>query len=304
MADSKVMKLAGKSIAVTGATGFLGRYITKRLLDRGAHVVGVCRRPDRVPELMEMGVEMRKADLADREALTAGFRGCDAIVSNAALFALTNRDWEAHLKTNIDGTRNVLHGARAAGVNRVVHVSSIAVYKGRSGQAGITEDHPKLTRRDRNFFNAYMVSKAVSEAEAWITANELDLELSCVRPSAIYGRNDQNFTRVVRAVNRFPVSVVPVAMTIPLVYAADVAEAIALCLERPISVGKSYNTSSPASARRLLDSYAQAAGRKPWLRIPLPIPYQQVVDSSLAMAELGWEPTPLSKGLSETVEGA
>src|SRR5436309_15196147 len=114
------MDLKGRTIAVTGATGFLGRYIVDVLLTRGAHVIGVVRNPDRVPELARRGVELRKADLAERDRLTAGFAGADAVVSNAALFAvnkmfsLGNRTWDEHHRTNIEGARNVCEAVPAA----------------------------------------------------------------------------------------------------------------------------------------------------------------------------------------------
>jgi len=131
------MELTGKKIAVTGATGFLGRYIVDVLLARGAHVVGVVRNPDRVPALAERGVELRKADLGQRDRLTKGFDGADALVSNAALFsvgkmfALGNGVWEEHHRTNIEGTRNVFEAAVAAGVKRLVHVSTRCVRRWR-----------------------------------------------------------------------------------------------------------------------------------------------------------------------------
>ena len=65
----------GATIAVTGATGFLGRYLADELLRRGARVVGVVRNPTALPELRERGVELRRADLADWDRLEAGFRG-------------------------------------------------------------------------------------------------------------------------------------------------------------------------------------------------------------------------------------
>ena len=296
------MELAGKTIAVTGATGFLGRYISECLLSRGARVVGVVRRPDRVPALKEAGVEMRRADLADRDALTAGFAGADAVVSNAALFRLTNRDWESHLATNVAGTTNVMEAAATAGVQRVTHVSSVAVYKGRAGGHAVKEDHPKLTREDRGWFNAYWVSKALSEAAAWERAGALGLALTCVRPSAIYGAHDENFTRIVAALGSAPVTVMPFGMTIPVVYARDVAAAIARTLEEPVSVGRSYNVSSPVAARTLLAQWARAAGRRPWVRVPLPVPFRLLIDSQAARDDLGWEPTPLCDGLRRTVE--
>ena len=140
------MQLKGATIAVTGATGFLGRYLVDTLLRRGARVVGVVRNPDRVPELHERGVELRRADLAERDRLAAGFRGADAVVSNAALLSLRNQPWSEYVRTNVDGTVNVCEAAAAAGVKRIVHVSSVGVYRGRQ-QRAVDEDHVQLRAR-------------------------------------------------------------------------------------------------------------------------------------------------------------
>src|SRR6185436_2115892 len=112
------MTLRGARIAVTGATGFLGRYIVDVLLERGAHVIGVVRNPDRVPALARRGVELRRADLAERARLAEGFAGADAVVSNAALFSLRNQRWQDHQAANVEGTRNVFGALADAGVRR------------------------------------------------------------------------------------------------------------------------------------------------------------------------------------------
>ena len=122
------MELRGATVAVTGATGFLGRYIVDALLGRGAHVIGVVRNPERVPGLAGRGVELRRADLAEGDRLAAGFAGAAAVVSNAALFSLRNARWDDHQRANVRGTANVFDAAVAAVVRRVVHVSSVAVY--------------------------------------------------------------------------------------------------------------------------------------------------------------------------------
>ena len=294
------MDIRGATVAVTGATGFLGRHLVDTLLARGAHVVGVVRNPDRVPELAARGVTLRRADLAEREHLAAGFAGADAVVSNAALFALSNRRWADHHRANIDGTANVFDAIADAGVRRVVHVSSVAVYA--VHRPCVDEDAPQLgptTRRTAT--NAYALSKALSEQLAWRKAATHGLALTTLRPCAIYGAHDPNFTRVFRRLAGFPITVMPAWAHIPFVYAGDVAEAAARALERPVAVGKAYNVCG--EDRTVWDFYrawGAAGGATAHLTIPLPVPYSRGYDISRACTELGWRNTPYVEALRET----
>jgi nucleoside-diphosphate-sugar epimerase len=302
------MKLEGKKIAVTGATGFLGRYIVDVLLKRNALVIGVVRNPDRVPELKRRGVEMRRADLAEKDRLIEGFAGTDAVVSNAALFsvqkmvAFGERVWREHQQTNVRGTRNVFEAIAAAGVKRVVHVSSVAVY-GLPTQASATEDHPQLSANSRRTpFNAYQVSKAVSEQLAWRLAAEHALELTTVRPSAIYGAFDPNFMAYFKRLMSLPVSVMPHWLRLPLVYAGDVAEAIARSLERPVAIGKAYHvTGDDRTFSEFARAWAEAGGGLPYFSLPLPIPFSQTLDHGRAARDLGWQNRPFVEALRETL---
>ena len=83
------MTLAGARIAVTGATGFIGRYIVDVLLARGAHVIGVVRNPAKVPELAQKGVELRQADLSQRDRLPPGVEVFQ--ISGPLFFGAANR---------------------------------------------------------------------------------------------------------------------------------------------------------------------------------------------------------------------
>ncbi|MFI5366751.1 MAG: NAD-dependent epimerase/dehydratase family protein [Candidatus Binatia bacterium] len=302
------MQVQDQTIAVTGATGFLGRYIVDVLLKRGAHVIGVVRNPGRVRKLIECGVEMRQADLAEPDRLIEGFKGADAVVSNAALFAvgkmfsLGSSGRQEHHRTNIEGTRNVFEAIAAAGVQRVVHVSSVAVYDRRT-QPTISEDHPQLTEQSRRTpINAYQISKALSEQLAWRLATRHGLALTTVRPCAIYGAFDANPMPIIRRLLALPVTVFPALLHLSLVYAGDVAEAIALALENPLAVGKAYNTTGDDHAlSAFAAAWKSAGGKAPFLTIPLPIPVRQSFDHSRVTADLGWHNRPYVDALRETL---
>ena len=285
---------------MTGATGFLGRYLVDALLARGAHVIGVVRNPDRVPELAARGVELRQADLAERDRLARGFAGAQAVVSNAALFSLRNRSWEDHHRANIQGTENVFGALADAGVKRVVHVSSVAVYRAHGPH--VAEDAPQLTADTRRgLTNAYSVSKALSEQLAWRLAARYGLELTAIRPCAVYGAFDPNFTAVFRRLVGFPLAVVPALTHLPLVYAGDVAEAIARALERPISIGRAYNvTGDDATVWEFARAWREAGGPGALLQLPLVLPYTRAYDNSRAREDLGWGNRPFVEALRET----
>jgi nucleoside-diphosphate-sugar epimerase len=296
------MELRGATIAVTGATGFLGRYIVDVLLARRARVVGVVRNPARVPSLAgRPGVELRAADLADRAALARGFAGADALVSNAALLPLKSARWDEFQRTNVAGTRNVFEAAADASIRRVVQVSSVSVYAGRGRAVG--EDAPQLNDESRRTFtNAYAVSKAVSEQLAWKLAAEHDLALTCIRPGAIYGAFDTGFTAVFRWLAGWPVTVMPAWLQLPLVYAGDVAEAIALALERPVAIGRAYNvTGDDLSLWEFARAWREAGGRTASIMLPLPVPFVTGYDHRRARDELGWRNRPFVDALHETL---
>jgi len=295
------MELAGARIAVTGATGFLGRYIVNALLARKAHVIGVVRNPGRVPELAARGVELRKADLLDPGQLVAGVGGVDAVVSNAGLFSLTHQGRREYQDANVIGTRNVFDAIADAGVTRVVQVSSVAIYKGRR-EVKIREDHPKYDADSRRWFlTTYPISKALSEEIAWERAAARELQLTTIRPCGIYGAFDQNFTRVFKRFVGFPVGVMPVALRIPFVYAGDVAEAIALALERPVAVGKAYNvTGEDRTFWEFTRAWREVGGKVARIRLPVPLPTRRLFDNALIEQDLGWRNRPFHEGLRET----
>src|SRR5262249_50181132 len=149
--------------------------------------------------------------------------------------------------------------------------------------------------------NAYSISKALSEQLAWRKAEEHGLTLTTVRPSAIYGAFDPNFTRVFRRLIGLPVTVMPAFMSLPFVYAGDVAEAVARALERPASAGRAYNvTGDDHTVWTFARAWREAGGPAAWLMLPVPMPFSRGYDNGRARRELGWSNRGFVEALRET----
>src|SRR5438046_300546 len=162
-------------------------------------------------------------------------------------------------------------------------------------------DGPLARGARRTATNAYSVSKAVSEQRAWRLAAQYGLELTAVRPCAIYGAFDPNFTAVFRRLAGLPVTVMPALMHLPLVYAGDVAEAIARALERPVSIGRAYNvTGDDATVWEFARAWREAGGRGALVQLPLPVPWRRAYDITRAREDLGWRNRPFVEALRET----
>lgn len=296
------MELQGKIIAVTGATGFLGSHTALDLLQRGARVRAVVRSPEKAAWLAERGVEVAKADLMDPAALTEAFRGADAVVSNAALYTLKPMPWKAFYEANKVGTENVFDACHAAGVTRVIDISTCGVYRPRLF-GWIREDGRRLRERDRYWFPwAYVITKALAEDIAWERAQRYGLDLTVLRPAGIYGPRDTQALPALRWWLRWPVLPVP-TFVFPMSHGGDIAAGIRGALENDASVGQAYNLSGePVSIYRFLQAWKRAMGSGPLL-IPLPTPFGMYYANDRAKAELGFTNRPLDEAVRDTLAG-
>ena len=109
-------------VLVTGATGFIGLILVPRLLEDGRRVRVLQRRPGPVPA----GVEAVAGDVTNRESLTPAMDGVSTVINLAGVVSHLESDRPRMEAVSVTGAENVLAAARAAGVKRVVHVSSVA----------------------------------------------------------------------------------------------------------------------------------------------------------------------------------
>jgi dihydroflavonol-4-reductase len=111
---------------VTGATGFVGAAVARALNSAGWQVRALARAGSDRSNLEPLAVEVVEGDLADSSSLARALEGCAGLFHVAADYRLGARDPTPLYRTNVDGTRNILQAARAAGVPRIVYTSSVA----------------------------------------------------------------------------------------------------------------------------------------------------------------------------------
>ena len=299
------MDLTQATVAVTGASGFLGRAIVESLhQSKTSTIRGVVRNPQKAAPILDpIGAETRVADLGDRDALRAAFEGADVVVSNAALFAMqkmSKKFWEENRSANVEGTENVLHAAAEAGVKRLILISTFGVYRW-SIFRRLSEDSPQLNG-ERREGGAYRATKQLAEARAWELGSELGLEITSIRPSGIYGPHDPNFMKTVKSLSKAPIFPA-LGVTLPLVYVGDVADAVVSGIRNDETVGKAYNTcGGRGSPGRFLSEYKRVAGRFFPILIPLPLFVGVFVDSGAAERDLGFKNRSFEAGLRESFQ--
>ena len=205
--------------------------------------------------------------------------------------------------TNVEGTQNVFRAIAKQGIQRAIAISSAAAY--RPSPFVRTEQSRLRDGRKLYPWNAYGSSKAEAERVAWQLCREHGICLTTFRPCGISGRDDPLLIGALKALGRFPFAPLPVLTEIGVVHAEDVAEAVALALEKPsISCGKAYNLQGDSvSLWRVVDAYRRAGGSAPRWTLPVPFPFLLRYDDRLARHELGWHPRGIDDVCKDAVAG-
>jgi dihydroflavonol-4-reductase len=316
---------------VTGATGKVGHAIAAALRARGDDVRALVRDPARAAGLLPAGTEALRGDVTEPESVVAAVAGCELVFNAMGIPEQWLADSETFERVNAQGSATVARAAREAGVRRLVHTSTNDVFhaeQGASFDESELADYPKGT--------AYERSKQHAEELVLAERNRDEgLEVVITNPTGVYGPGPTSshalenglFEPLVK--KKLP-ALVPGGLG--LVFAPGVAAGHLLAAEKGADGERYILTDGYVGLDELAEMVVSIAGRG---RVPpvMPVPLAKVLatvgegvsrvtrrppllargqlhffqwqakaDASKAQRELGWEPTPIERGLRTTLE--
>jgi dihydroflavonol-4-reductase len=307
---------------VTGGTGLVGSWVVRALLERGDDVRLALRDRSRLDNLAGLELEEVRCDVLDRRAVRRALRGVDRVFHIAGMTSL-RKPAETVFRVNVDGTRIVLEECLRAGVERVVHTSSVAAI----GPASRSSTADETTAFRGGYGIPYVEAKREAEVEALRLAAR-GLPVVIVNPAHVFGRGDlyRSSTEVVR---RFLRRQIPafVGGAINIVDVADVARGHLLADERGVPGERYVLGNRNYTWDRLFADLGRISGvEPPAVKLPVPaalafaraaealpgtapITAVEVRAASLwwayrntkAKRELGWLPSPHEDTVEATI---
>jgi len=309
---------------LTGATGFVGSVLAKKLREAGHEVHASVRNPDKAKDLQAVGVKLFKGDVTDKESMREPMSGVDGIFHVAGWYKVGTKDKGDGERVNIQGTRNVLELMQELKIPRGVYTSTLAVN---------SDTHGQLVDETYRFKGKHLSEYDRSKAAAHDIAKEFiakGLPLVIVQPGLIYGPGDTSSLRVsLLNLLKEQLPVLPLQTAQCWAYVEDVAQGHILAMEKG-KVGESYficgeryqtydafKLASEISGKRVpaglspkmiklmsvlvipIETFLPEEYTSEYLRILAGVTY--IGDNSKAKRELGYNPRPLSEGWVETV---
>jgi len=260
------MKENGKTL-VTGATGFVGAHVVRKLLQAGERVRVLVRRGSSLKNLQGLEVELVYGDLTQAPSVADAVKGCARVYHVAADYRLWAPDPSVLYRANVQGTRHVLEASRAAGVERIVYTSTVGALGVPHNAAPGTEETPVGLA---DMIGHYKRSKFLAEAEA-VAAAKTGLAVVIVNPSTPIGPRDVKPTPTGQIVVDFLNGRMPayVDTGMNLVDVEDVAQGHLLAMEKG-KVGERYILGCRnVTLKQMLEILAQVSGRKaPHIQLP------------------------------------
>ncbi len=311
---------------VTGATGFLGGAVVRELLSNGHRVNVVVRDPGGAAGLKELGAQVFRGDVTDKNSMLSPMKGMDGIFHIAGWYKIGTRDKTDGERVNVQGTRNVLELMRELDIPKGVYTSTLAVN---------SDTHGKLVDESYRFSGKHLSEYDRTKAAAHDLAQQMisvGLRLVIVMPGIIYGPGDTSNLRInIIDYLKRKLPALPSRTAYSWGYVDDVAHGHLLAMEKG-KLGESYIIAGEThTLAEAFDLAKKVTGIPAPLKLPvslikgmsdlmsmvdnvIPVPetytaeglrviagVTYIGDNSKARRELGYSPRPFSEGWTETL---
>jgi dihydroflavonol-4-reductase len=224
-------------IFITGATGFIGTHLVKRLIRTEHKLFCLVREKSDIRELEHHGVTLIRGDVTDKNSILQGMRGCQWVINLANLYSFWEPRKQIFSDVNVNGTRNVMECALETGISKVVHVSTAGIY-GKPADCPFTEESPVGPVR----FSEYFRTKYEGDLITWELYEKKGLPVVMVYPVAVLGSGDPKATgKYIQNLiyRRLPATVFDDSY-FTFVHVKDVAEIIVRAAEKGNNFGEKY----------------------------------------------------------------
>lgn len=257
-------------VLITGASGFLGSFITEEALRRGMQVWVVVRRSSSMKYLQDERIHFVYSDLSSANQLAAAIKDYTFDYVIHAAGATKALKEETYYRVNTDGTKNLCNALKMTNqpVKRLVFISSLSVFGPAREQKPFTEIMETDTPQPNT---AYGKSKLA--AEKWLR-NESGLPFTILRPTGIYGPREKDYMIMADSIRKgVDVAVGYTPQELTFVFVKDVVQAVFLAMESANSVGKAYFLSDGEtySSKDFSNLIRDELGKRFLLRPTLPL---------------------------------
>lgn len=263
-------------IIVTGATGFLGRYVIRELRSHGHDVIAVGRNKEVLSRLQSEGYETCEVDLRTQSSIEKMLPSADVLIHAAALSTVYGKreDFIAH---NTNATKYLFETAQKKGIKRFVFVSSPSIYADRKDRFNIKEDEYDVN----NKLNFYIESKIA--AENYLLAQEkTKIEIVIMRPRGLFGVGDTSiFPRLLEANKKIGLPLFKqkgTSLIVDITCVENVAYALRLCTEKEGIDREVFNITNgePVAFEQLMIRVFEGIGEEPRFKYRNPNSFYQI----------------------------
>ncbi len=265
-----ILRERGGLNLVTGATGFTGAVLARRLLAAGLPVRVLVRSAEKARAKGLAEAEIVEGSVADEGTVASAMGGVRTVFHLAAVYREAGLRDEAYREVHVEGTRRMAEAASAEGVARFVHCSTVGIH-------GHIEHPPADETAPLAPGDIYQQTKGEGEEAAWRLAAERGLPVSVIRPTAIFGPEDERLLKLFRLAQRSPALLLgPGTIGYHMVHVEDLVDGFLLAATRPEATGEAFilGGEQAASLNEIVRTMARLSGKSGRiLHLPAP-PFQ------------------------------